>query len=290
MMQLPPRRGFSVRVFLPGGDPDGLKVVEKSNWTGCGLVVPRALFGEAKARPELERAGVYVLVGQAEVSPLPCVYVGEGDPVRPRLEQHAKQKDFWTHAVVFTSKDQNLNKAHVQRLEARLVELARTSKRCVIDNLNVPQAPSLSEADTAEVEGFLADVLLCLPILGYGFFEGTPAPAPKAVQLILKAKGIEARGFESAKGFVVRAGSKAVKEDKEAPSIHAYLRETRAELVRQSVLVDRGTMYELVQDYTFSSPSTASGVLLGRSSNGRVEWQTADGRTLKSLQDAEVGV
>ncbi|HYN20238.1 MAG TPA: GIY-YIG nuclease family protein [Thermoanaerobaculia bacterium] len=285
-MQPPSRRGFSVRVFLPGGDPDGIKVVEKSNWTGCGLVVPRALFGEAKARSELERAGVYVLVGQAEVSPLPQVYVGEGDPVRPRLEQHAKQKDFWTHAVVFTSKDQNLNKAHVQRLEARLVELARASKRCVLDNNNVPQPPSLSESDTAEVEGFLADVLLCLPILGYGFFESTPTLAPKAVPLFLRAKGIEARGFESPKGFIVRAGSKAVKEGKEAPSIHAYLKETRAELVRQGVLIDRGAVYELAQDYTFSSPSMASGVLLGRSSNGRVEWQTADGRTLKNVQDA----
>ena len=156
--------------------------------------------------PRLERAGVYVLVGQSEVSPLPRVYVGEGDPVRPRLDQHAKLKDFWTHAVVFTSKDQNLNKAHVQRLEARLVELARASKRCVLDNNNVPQAPSLSEADTAEVEGFLADMLLCLPILGYGYFESTPTLAPKAVPLVLRAKGIEAHGFESPKGFVVGSG------------------------------------------------------------------------------------
>lgn len=34
------RRGFSVNVFLPAGDPEGLKVVEKSNWTGRGLVIP----------------------------------------------------------------------------------------------------------------------------------------------------------------------------------------------------------------------------------------------------------
>lgn len=289
MSQPRSRRGFSLRVFLPDGDPDGIKVVEKSNWTGCGLVVPRALFAEAKARPELERAGVYVLVGEDEGPPLPQVYVGEGDPVRPRLEQHAKQKDFWTHAVVFTSKDQNLNKAHVQHLEARLVELAKASKRCVLDNSNVPQPPSLSEADTAEVEGFLADVLLCLPILGYGFFESAPALEPRATRLVLKAKGIEAHGFESPKGFVVRTGSKAVKEDKEAPSIHAYLKGTRAELLRQGVFVDRGVVYELAQDYTFPSPSAASGVLLGRSSNGRMEWKTADGRTLKSLQDAEMG-
>ena len=81
------RRGFSVRMFLPDGDPDGVKVVEKSNWTGCGLIIPRSLYGEAKGRPELARAGVYLLVGQAEASPLPQVYVGEGDPLRPRLEQ-----------------------------------------------------------------------------------------------------------------------------------------------------------------------------------------------------------
>ena len=281
------RRGFSVRVFLPDGDPDGVKVIEKSNWTGCGVVIPRATFGEAKSRPELDRTGVYILVGPSEAA-LPQVYVGEGDPVRPRLETHAKQKDFWTHAVIFTSKDQNLNKAHVQRLEARLVELAKSSKRCILENSNIPQVPSLSEADTAEVESFLDDLLLCLPILGYGFFEAAPAGAGSAVQFVLKGKGVEAFGFESARGFVVRAGSQAVREDKEAPSIYTYLKETRAELVRQGVLVDRGKAYEFSQNYTFSSPSTAAGVLLGRSSNGRIEWKTPDGRTLKSIQDEQV--
>ena len=43
-----PRRAFFVKIFLPGGDPDGLKIVEKSNWTGSGLVFPRPLFGEAR--------------------------------------------------------------------------------------------------------------------------------------------------------------------------------------------------------------------------------------------------
>ena len=55
-----------------------MKVVEKSNWNGCGLVIPRTLFAEAKERDDLGRAGVYVLVGPAGDSPLPRVYVGEG--------------------------------------------------------------------------------------------------------------------------------------------------------------------------------------------------------------------
>lgn len=280
------RRGFSVRVFLPGGDPDGIKVVEKSNWTGRGLVIPRSMFNEARAREELQGTGVYVLVGPSESAALPKAYIGEGDPVLPRLDQHARNKDFWTHAIVFTSKDANLNKAHVQRLESRLVEFAGRAKRCVLDNGNVPQPPSLSEADTADVEGFLDDLLLCLPILGYGFFEPAPVREGSTARLTLKAKGIEAHGYESPKGFVVQAGSQAVKDDKITPSIHAYLRDLRVELVRQEVLIDKGENYGLAQDYTFASPSTAAGVLLARTANGRVEWKTEDGRMLKEIQDS----
>lgn len=100
---------YSIKIFLPGGDPDGLRTIEKSNWSGAGIVIPRALMAEAKARRELSRTGVYVLVGPPEESGLPRVYVGEGDPIKPRLEQHASKKDFWTTCIAFTSKDENLN-------------------------------------------------------------------------------------------------------------------------------------------------------------------------------------
>jgi hypothetical protein len=287
-----PRRGFSVNVFLPTGDPEGLKVVEKSNWSGRGLVIPKAIFGESKSREELTRTGVYLLIGPSETSALPAVYVGEGDPVRPRLEQHVAKKDFWTHAVVFTSKDSNLNKAHVQRLESRLVELASSAKRCLLDNGNVPAPPSLSEVDEAMAEGFLDDVLLCLPILGYSMFEtGADAATGDSKRVFhLSSKGIEARGRETASGFVVLKDSMAVGDDKIVPSMIAHLssvKDLRDELIRQGVLVQNSGGFVVNQDYVFGSPSTAAAVLLGRSANGRVEWKTKDGRTLKDIQEAE---
>lgn len=284
MNPLRKRRGFSVHVFLPNGDPDGVKVVEKDNWTGRGLVIPRVMFADTRSREELNRTGVYLLVGSSDESTLPMIYVGEGDPVKARLDQHAKAKDFWTHAVIFTSKDQNLNKAHVQHLESRLVELAGAAKRTVLDNGNQPAPPSLSEADIAEVEGFLDDMLLCLPLLGYGFFEQAGEPAVAGTALFLRAKGIEGRGYESPAGFVVRSGSQAVGNDKLAPSIHHYLKELREELVRQGVLTANAGVFVFTQDYTFASPSMAAGVLLGRSANGRIEWRNAQGRSLKELQ------
>lgn len=279
--------GFSVRIFIPSGEPEALRIVEKSNWTGQGLVFPRAQFAEVRQRPELKRTGVYILWGPGETGHLPRLYVGEGDPALPRLDQHAKQKDFWTHAVVFTSKDQNLNKAHVQHLEARLVALARDAKRAEMDNGNVPQTPALSEADVADAEGFLGDLLLCLPVVGVAFFEKARAGAAKSRDLFLKAKGIEARGVDSSEGFIVRAGSQAVKS--EVASIHAYLAELRQSLIAQGVLEPSAAGYRVSQDYTFNSPSTAAGVLLGRSSNGRTEWKDAKGRTLKEIQESEAG-
>jgi hypothetical protein len=280
-------QGFSVRIFIPSGKPDGLRIIEKSNWIGQGLFFPRALFAEARQRDELKRTGVYVLWGPGESGQLLRIYVGEGDSVLSRLDQHAKQKDFWTHAVVFTSKDQNLNKAHVKYLEARLVQLAADAKRAELDNGSIPQLPALSEADKVDAEAFLQDMLLCLPILGLNVFEKAKAPGEKSRDLILRGKGIEARGQDTAEGFVVRAGSLAVKEER--PSLHENLKKLRRVLLEQGVFVDEDTHYRLTQDYTFNSPSTAAGVLLGRSANGRIEWKDAQGRTLKEIQEAESG-
>jgi len=280
-------KGFSVRIFIPSGEPEGLRVVEKSNWTGQGLVFPRSLFAEARQRAEMKRTGVYVLWGPGETGQLPRAYVGEGDGVLPRMENHVRTKDFWTQAAVFTGKDQNLNKAHVQYLEARLVLLASEAKRCELDNGNVPQVPALSEADVADAEGFLSDMLLCLPVVGVSLFERAKSGGQNARRLFLKAKGIEAEGVDGPEGFVVRSGSTAVK--KETASIHTFLTELRRTLRQKGVFAVDGDAYRVTQDYTFNSPSTASGVLLGRASNGRVEWKDAKGRTLKEIQDAATG-
>ncbi len=281
------RLGFSVRIFIPEGNPEGLKIVEKSNWTGQGIVFPRALFAEARQREELKRTGVYLLWGPGEKGQLPHAYVGEGDSIIFRLDQHAKNKDFWTHCAIFTSKDQNLNKAHVQHLESRLVGLASETKRCTLDNANIPQQPWLSEADKADAEAFLEDMLLCLPVVGVGFFEKAKVVSSKSNDLMLKAKGIEARGVNTPQGFVVRAGSTAVKT--ETPSIHSYLSELRKTLIENGVFSDIGDLYQLTQDYTFSSPSTAAGVLRGSSANGLTEWKNNKGRTLKEIQESEAG-
>lgn len=98
-------RGFSVRIYFPSGNPFGLRIVEKSNWIGEGLVFARADYSDVRKRSEFDRAGVYVLWGPSESGELQRLYVGEGDAVRARLDEHARLKDFWSHAAVFTSRE-----------------------------------------------------------------------------------------------------------------------------------------------------------------------------------------
>ena len=282
---------FSLRIFVADGDPDGLRIVDKSNWIGKALVFPRALLPQVKARPELAQTGVYLLLGPRPDGEGDMLYVGEGDPIRPRLESHYAQKDFWTRAIGFTTTTAGqLNKAHVQFLESRLIALARAAKRMPLDNANQPAEPTLSEADRADMEVFLGHMLGMLPVLGVHAFEQAPkAPAAKAgLVLTCKGKGVQATGYEASQGFVVRAGSQAVVDS--APSMAQHVRgmfDLRQELITNGVLAMQGDHFQFTQDYTFSAPSTAAAVVLGRSANGRVEWKAADGRTLKEIQEAE---
>src|SRR5450755_2620128 len=207
---MPALLGFTITIFVLEGEMDGLRTVEKSNWSGQGLVCPRALFRGARRRPEFQKPAVYILTGPSNDGVLPKIYVGQGDPVKPRFESHATKKDFWTTLVVFCAKDNNLNKAHLEYLESRLIDLAHDAQRAELDNANKPELPTFSEAESAVAEGFLQQMLLCLPLIGVLAFERTLAPKTQSIHLKLRGKGITADGSDTGRGFVVERGSQAV--------------------------------------------------------------------------------
>ena len=281
---------FSLRIFVADGDPDGLRIVERSNWVGRALVFPRLAMAQPSVatRPELQQTGVYLLLAPREDGEGDRLYIGEGDPIKPRLASHhsgTAQKDFWTRAICFVSMGQGLNKAHVQFLEANLIRLAKQAKRVPLDveNKRSETEPTLSEADRADMQVFLQHMLGMLPVLGVHAFEQPPqAPAASAPELTCKGKGLLARGYESTQGFVVKAGSQAAVQA--VPSVPPGTLAMRQQLQDLGVMVEQGNTYAFTQDYAFSSPSTAASVVLGRSANGRLEWKDAQGRALKVLQ------
>lgn len=279
---------YVIEITVPNA-AEGLRIIEKSNGNSKGIFCPRSEFQKCKSMPEFNKAGVYVLWGpdDKETSTLPKLYIGEGDPVRPRLEHHyrdrEKDKDFWTRLVLFVS-IKEINKAHIQYLESRLVALASQAKRGILGNGNIPAAPSLSVNDKAKADNLLEEMLLCMPLLGLSAFETPPSRSWHTDYLILKGKGIEAHGFETGGGFVVKRGSGAVSD--ESSGLPPYVLALRNTLRQNGTLGIAGDALTLTQDYTFDSPSAAAATLLARSANGRIEWKNKNGQTLRELQEA----
>ena len=156
---------FTIRIFVPDGDPEGVRLVDRMNWTGLGLAFPRHKWPEVRQRAEFGRTGVYILAGYPE-DDLPTIYVGQADGVRGRIDTHHQNKEFWDWAIVFVSTSGGLNRAHVTWLEYALVERASATGRCRLDNGNAPQEPGLSEAEKADTKGFLKEILQVLPLVG----------------------------------------------------------------------------------------------------------------------------
>ena len=203
---VPIREAFTLRMFVPDGDPEGVRFIDRMNWTGLGIVFPRSKWPEVKSREEFGRTGIYILTGYSEGDDdLPTVYVGQANGVKGRIDSHAQRKDFWDTGIVFVSNSGGgLNRAHVTWLEHALVARAQKAKRCHLGNGNAPQEPALSEAEKADTQAFLREMLQILPLVGLRVFE-----VPRAVALpivsITKQKGLpntvvvpaQQEGFES---------------------------------------------------------------------------------------------
>ena len=288
-MNTPNFRPTSIRIFLADGAPDGLRIVEKSNWIGRAVVAGRSQAKQALSRAELDQPGIYVLTGETNEG-ASRLYVGEADVLRERLRQHiGGSKDFWTRFVAFSSSNEGLNKAHVRYLESRLIDLAQKANQWEIDNATAPTPPPLSEPDRADAEWFLQEMLVIFPLLGIDAFESAASQARSndnqndTPELFIKERGANAHGREVGDGFVVYAGSRARLD--EVASIPDSLKDLRDQLEVRGVLTEAHSALIFNQDFRFSSPSAAAAVLVGGSANGRTTWRDADGRSPKAIQE-----
>ncbi len=287
--------GRAIRIFLADGTSTGLRTAELGLSTCKAVMVPRVGLEALSRRPEARRTGVYVLVGDDADHPARrAVYIGEGDDVFTRIRKHDDAKDFWDQVVLFVSKDENLTKAHVRYVEARLISLAQTSRRATVMNGTEPEAGRLPEADQAEMEEFVEHIRMLASTLGVTVFDTTPLPSAGAgaasssdVKLTFSGKGYAATAMLRGTQFVVLADSVARTE--EAPSLGASSRALRAELLDAGVLKATATGYVFTQDHAFDSPSGAAQAINGANVNGRTSWRLADGRTLKEWQDEQLG-
>lgn len=301
-------QGRTIKLFLADGTPSGLMTVEIMNWSGKALVCPRAALPHLASREEAKRTGVHLLVGPDPAAPLKTrVYIGESDNCFARLVQHDKDEsnDFCTRIVLLVSKDANLTKAHVRYLEHRLIALAKAAGRATLDNTTGGSPVSLPESDVADMEGFLEQVQMILPVIGIDVTQplpeapataGTPAGADTSPVFELQVVGALGRAQVVGGTFFLLKGSTARRQG--VPAWTSY-KEQRAQLVEDGMFAvhpEQPDFLVVTQDLPLASPSAGAAMVAGRNMNGPQTWKVpGTGQTYaawreSALQAAQAGL
>lgn len=293
--------GRTIQLFLVDGKPTGLRKATIHGWTGLLFVSGASAFGDLTAREEVDRTGVYILSGPDPDTPgTTRVYIGSGNSVAERIKQSALKRDFWETAITVTTSDDDLSKGHAEYLEARLIQQTAQAGRVTLDNGTQPdfQRRRLPEADVANMEQFLSNLRIILPVIGLDMLK----PQPKAVtqtaqpveartsgevQFEIRHKsGVQATAVEEDGEFVVLEGSEVLPG---TPSYNAYAT-LRQKLIDDGVLVGQAPdRQRFARPWPFSSPSAAASVVLDRNANGRTEWKVKGAsQTYHDWQQAQV--
>jgi hypothetical protein len=278
----------TITLYLPRRDAKSLRTAETSNWSGKAVGAPRTELDDLLAREELDKAGVYILIGSDPKTGAPYAYVGEAEVIRERLKQH-KAKEFWVTAIVFTSKDENLTKAHVRYLESLILMEAARINRFSLDQ-NQAGGSKLPESDRADMEVYFGRIRQLLPVLGSDILTPITQPAAKAQPggvLFCRMKGAVARGQRTANGFAVFQGSTAVLKERPAAESYPTVLAQRKQFISNGTLIEKGGYYVFTKDVEFSSPSAAAAVIHGGSANGLIAWKTEGGVSLKQLDEQD---
>ncbi len=274
--------GKVIKLFLLDGSPNKRWICELSNWTGLAYKIPRNMVKESETRTELSSPGIYFLFGYDDSKEKPLIYVGEAENIIKRLKEHLAKKDNWNEVIVFISKDDNLNKAHIKYLEHEFYEIAKESGRYSIDNSNIPTKSTVSEADQAELEEFIYNAKILVNALGHKVFEilsdGTEQNQSTTNTFQLSVGSGKAYCVQTSDGFVLLKGSTIHKDA--ADSLNVGIKKkveqcrTNGEIVNDILQVDK----------VFTSSSSAAAFAAGYSISGPQQWKTENGETLKSFE------
>lgn len=277
------------------GTEYGPRLSEIGNWVGKAIYSPRSSVNKIISRPEFDNPGIYCLKGDPTDEAFDDkIYIGEAENIRTRLKQHLSDpnKDF-KELIFFISKDELLTKTQIKYLESRLIQIAIEAKSAQIENGNSPSLPTLHEADISDMEYFLEQIKLMLPVMGFRFLISSTVSHSELnlkSELTLnetvykiKTKSFNATMIETDKGYIVLKGSESKKEL--SPSTTETYRNLRRKLLETNILIESGDKLIFAEDTVFNSPSSASNMVLGRNSNGFTEWENAKGKTFKEVQE-----
>ena len=173
-------------------------------------------------------------------------------------------------------------------LENRFYTLAVDAGRYLVRNGNTPKQSPVSAPVRDTLEGFISNVRLVLPTMGYRAFEPLPVPLAAKAPVVEKGNDLLYLSRKTGRicnavcrmtdqGFLVLKGSSITHDV--APYATGVIRS------RTEHAASIGSDGILVNDILFDTASAASSFVCGGSSNGLVDWKNSVGVPLKKLME-----
>lgn len=279
------------------GDVTGRIKCTMPGWSGLAYKIPRIYLDKCKDREQLKQSGVYFLFGKNNFDE-DAVYIGQagirknGEGVLFRVAEHLKDDFYFNEAVMFTTSGNSWGPTEISYLENKFTNLAIDTNRYKVQNGNDPNPGNVTEEKEAELEIYVEQFKIMLGVLGYRIFVPL-VKTPESVveehddELILglsrkikrSQRNIEAYCKRTNEGFVVLAGSQI--EETDSGSIPDVIKELRERCKKNNEIKDG----VLTRNYLFKSPSYAASFVLGMTTNGKVDWKTEDGTSLKMIEE-----
>ena len=274
----------TIQIFLPDGNARSVRIAEVTSRTVQAVQVPRSKLKVAEGRDEVQRVGVYFLIGEPEgETGKPLAYIGEAENCYNRILQHYRKKDFWQTAVVITSKTMSFTKARARYLEYDCIRRAGDAERYRLKNTVTPTEPHIPEPMLAELRDNFGTIKNLLSLLGFPILDPLTTTGKRRI-LHCEGRGGKATGQYTEDGLVVFKGS--VTSGDLAPSAKESVAKRRQRLVEDKVLksVDGNGKLVFAEDHAFNSPSGAAVIVQRMSINGWTAWVDKEGRTLDELE------
>lgn len=274
-------RGKTIQIYLPEGNPRGIKIGEITSSIVKAVFIPRNKLNDLSDKPELKGLGLYFLFGENDEIGRPVTYIGEAENLINRIKEHNRAKDFWNTAILFISEKDNINKAHAKFLESFCYDKAKEVNRCILENTVKPVQSRITNPERDFLMDFFDDLKVIIGVLGFPIFEDIGKSDDRKIYYC-KGKQIEAKGKYTEEGFIILKGSKASIQT--AKSISKGVIKKREKLIEDGIISKGNDALIFNMDVAFPSPSAASDFVLGSSTNGWEYWKNREGKSLDEIE------
>ena len=277
------QKSRTITIFLIDWNPTWFRKIYLNNRLTLGFFIPRKDLDKAKNRDEFTRSWVYFLLWKNEEDKN-LVYIWQTWNLLERIKQHHNdiKKDFWNSAIIFTTDNWSWNESDLHFLEKKLIEDAKKLWNYIIKNSQSWNTWLIKEERIPDLEENIDDIKILISSLWFSIFKEKTSKEDKKEKYFCQRNWNNGVWYYTKEWFLVLKWSVWSFEIKEYAL--SALKNIQQKLFLENILKQENEKIIFLQDYLFSSPSTASSVIIWNKSNGWIDWKTENWKTLHEIE------